>query len=84
MKTITTITLSTFLACLTLSAQETQPPRGGGLAERFKKLDRDGDGKLTKDEIPRLFDQLDKNSDGNIDMDELKSMPAGKGKKKDA
>jgi arylformamidase len=70
MKTITTITLSTFLACLTLSAQETQPPRGGGLAERFKKLDRDGDGKLTKDEIPRLFDQLDKNKDGVVTPEE--------------
>jgi len=28
------ITLSTIIACLTLSAQETQPARGGGLAER--------------------------------------------------
>jgi Ca2+-binding EF-hand superfamily protein len=39
------------LACLTLSAQETQPARGG-IAERFKQLDRDGDGKVSAEEFP--------------------------------
>jgi hypothetical protein len=47
MKGIPIVALSTIIACLTLSAQETQPARGGGLAERFRQLDRDGDGKLS-------------------------------------
>jgi hypothetical protein len=38
MKTITTIFLSIFLVCLSLLGQETQPARGGGIAERFKQL----------------------------------------------
>jgi hypothetical protein len=45
--TITISSLSVLLACLTLSAQESpQPARGGGLAGRFKQLDRNGDGKV--------------------------------------
>jgi Ca2+-binding EF-hand superfamily protein len=51
MNTITTITLSTIIACLTLSAQETQPARRGDLAERFKALDRNGDGKVSDDQF---------------------------------
>lgn len=40
--------------------------------------DANGDGKLSKDELPermqRAFERLDKNSDGSIDADELKQM----------
>ena len=40
----------------------------------FKQLDRNGDGKITRDEFPpyvaRLFDQIDTNSDGAISAEE--------------
>jgi hypothetical protein len=65
------------LACLALWAQETQPARGGGLAERFKQLDRDGDGKLTREEIPQHFDQFDRNKDGVVTLDEVKQFYGG-------
>ncbi len=42
--TITIISLSAVLACLTLMAQEPAKPAAGGLAERFKQLDRNGGG----------------------------------------
>ncbi len=76
MKTIITlITLSTMIACLTLSAQETQPARGGGLAERFKQLDRNGDGKVSREEGGSLpfFDAADKNKDGFLTIEEVQA-----------
>ncbi|HQU41940.1 MAG TPA: alpha/beta hydrolase fold domain-containing protein [Pirellulales bacterium] len=40
----------------------------------FKQLDRNGDGKITRDEFPRqiarLFDQIDTNGDGAISVEE--------------
>ena len=39
--TITIISLSAILACLTLTAQESPRPAGSGLAERFKQLEAD-------------------------------------------
>jgi hypothetical protein len=36
--------LSVVFACLPLFAQESPRPAGGGLAERFNQLDRNGDG----------------------------------------
>ena len=73
--TIATISLSAVLACLTLSAQEPPRPAGSGLAERFKQLDRNGDGKLTREETAQmpLFDQWDKNKDGAVTMEELQA-----------
>ena len=76
MKTIIVlIHFSTILACLTLSAQETQPERGGGLAERFKQLDRNGDGKVSREEAGSLpfFDAADKNKDGFLTMEEVQA-----------
>jgi acetyl esterase/lipase len=72
--TVTIISLSAILACLTLLAQE--PPRpaaGGSLDELFKRIDRNGDGKLTRDEIPQRFDQLDKNKDGAFTREEAQA-----------
>jgi arylsulfatase A-like enzyme len=52
---------------------------GGALQDRFKELDRNGDGKLTADELPRpgLFKQLDTNGDGVVTLDEARSDLAG-------
>jgi len=38
---------------------------------RFQRLDRNGDGKLTREDLPRYFDQLDRNKDGSISPEEL-------------
>ena len=65
--TITIISLSAILACLTLSAQETPRPAGSGLADRFKQLDKNGDGKVSAEEFPGpLFKQMDKDGDGFV------------------
>jgi catechol 2,3-dioxygenase-like lactoylglutathione lyase family enzyme len=73
MKAIVTIaSLSAVLACLTLVAQESPRSPAGGLAERFKQLDRNGDGKLTDDEIgPEWLKKLDANGDGSVTQEEV-------------
>ncbi|MFH1919966.1 MAG: EF-hand domain-containing protein [Planctomycetota bacterium] len=54
--------------------------RGGGdILERLMRRDRDGDGKLTKEELPEwmqqeMFDESDTNGDGAIDKEEAKKM----------
>ena len=42
-------------------------------AEAFKRMDKDGDGKLSRDEFPRpqVFDKIDKDADGFLDQEEL-------------
>ena len=72
--TITFLSLSAVLACLTIFAQESPRPAAvGSLGELFKRLDRNGDGKLTRDEIPQRFDQLDKNKDGVVTREEAQA-----------
>jgi len=72
--TVTIIGLSAILACLTLLGQESpRPAAAGSLDELFKRLDRNGDGKLMRDEIPQRFDQLDKNKDGVVTREEAQA-----------
>ena len=49
--------------------------RRGTPAGRFQQLDRNRDGKLTADELPRaeLFKRLDRNGDGAVTLDEAKA-----------
>jgi hypothetical protein len=59
MKTpVTIISLSAIPTCLTLSAQETPRAAGGGLAERLKQLDRNGDGKVIRTVTPQPWRQV--------------------------
>lgn len=50
---------------------------------QFDELDKNGDGKISKDEFPermqRIFDRLDTNGDGVIDEEELEAFGAGRG-----
>ncbi len=54
------------------------PQREGNPQQLFKRLDKNGDGKLSKDEVPeRLaerFEQIDLNGDGELDDAELGEM----------
>ncbi|MBS0209370.1 MAG: EF-hand domain-containing protein [Planctomycetes bacterium] len=55
------------------------PGQAGQFIERMmKEADKNGDGKLSKDELPERmrenFDRLDKNGDGFIDPSELRGM----------
>ena len=79
MRTIITLTsLSTILVCLAASAQTQPRAVGGGLAERFKQLDRNGDGKVTREEAGQMpmFDQWDANKDGAVTLEELRTFYA--------
>ena len=75
--TLTIISLSAILACLTLFAQESPRPAaaaGASFEDRFKQLDHNGDGKLTAEEVPYgdFFKQWDQNRDGVVTLEEVK------------
>jgi CubicO group peptidase (beta-lactamase class C family) len=67
--------LAITFSCLPVHAQQ---PGGGGIAERFRQLDRNGDGKLTADEVPRpqFFAMLDKNGDRVVTLEEVQAFGA--------
>jgi len=69
------------------AAQRARRAQGGqeqGQArdDRFKQLDRNGDGKLTPDELRQadLFKRLDKNGDGVVTPEEARDAFRGRGK----
>ncbi len=51
----------------------TNAEAAGPMAARIKAMDKDGDGKISKDEFPRpnAFDRLDVNNDGFLTPDEM-------------
>ncbi|MFZ5831389.1 MAG: alpha/beta hydrolase fold domain-containing protein [Planctomycetota bacterium] len=55
-----------------LSAQEEPSRAAGPVAERFRQLDRDGDGALSREELPMAaaFERLDADSNGEITREE--------------
>src|SRR3954463_11125927 len=55
------------------SAVAQQKSEAQSLDQRFKQLDKNGDGKITTDEVPMspFFKQRDKNGDGVITLAEL-------------
>ena len=73
-KPIAILSLSTAIACLILSAQQMPRAAGGSLAERFKQLDRNGDGKVSREDGGSLpfFDAADKNKNGFLTMEEVR------------
>ena len=70
--------MKTLLTILALAASlGVANAQNDSLSDRFQQLDRNGDGKLTRDEIPQLFDQLDANRDGAVTLAEAKAYYAG-------
>ena len=46
-----------------------------GMSDLFKKYDKNGDGKLSREELPAaLFDRLDADKDGFVSEEELKAL----------
>lgn len=47
----------------------------GAMSSQFKDRDKNGDGKLGRDELPAaLFERLDANKDGFVDEEEVKAL----------
>ncbi len=55
---------------------------GGGAAELFKRADKNGDNKLTEDEVPAeawaRLSKADKDSDGSVTVEELQAAGGGR------
>ena len=87
MRTIViTVGVTALLVCPTSSAQESSRLDRSRLAERFKQLDRNGDGKLTRQELraPRIFDQMDRDGDGAVTLEEASRFTRARAARKDA
>ena len=74
---ISLLHVATFLALISIAVAQQLTPTA-----RFDRLDRDGDGKLSRDELPRpaLFKRLDRNRDDVIERDELPRTTGDAGK----
>ena len=64
------------LALITLRGMAQQASEVKALEERFKVLDKNGDGMITTDELPQspFFEQRDKDGDGAITLAEAKAV----------
>jgi len=80
MKPAIIISLSNILVCVTLLAQESPRPAGSGLIDRFKQFDRNGDGKLTRDEVAdaTAFAAADADKDGGVTVEEYRRYVASR------
>ncbi|MFA6294459.1 MAG: hypothetical protein WC637_21895, partial [Victivallales bacterium] len=55
-----------------------EQPKGNNASEHFKRLDKNGDGKISKAEFdgpPEHFNLMDSNKDGYLTKDELRPPP---------
>lgn len=73
-----------YLLTLTLLIASPLFAQNAAQSDGFKKIDRNGDGKVTRDEMPKLFDQIDADKDGIASAEELtayfaKARPKGGG-----
>ncbi len=68
-----------FILVITLIAVPILAQQDRGLVDRFKQLDRNEDGKLTRQELkmPRIFSQMDKDGDGTVTFEEARGFVAG-------
>ena len=67
------LTAAIIVGAALLSAQESPRP-AAGFAERFKQLDKNGDGKVSAEEFPGpQFKQMDKDGDGFVTLEEAQS-----------
>jgi hypothetical protein len=74
-------TLATCIVSASFAAQQAPwAAAGGSLAERFRQYDKNGDGKVTREETPQspLFDQWDANKDGAVTLEEVTAFYANR------
>ena len=75
--------IAVLLGATALAGQQPPPRARFPVAERFRQLDRNGDGKLSADELPRpeLHAQIDANGNGSVTLDEVRAFFAARGRR---